>query len=190
MSKKNKTLAEMEELYGPAHYCVYMIMFPNTKVYIGCTGTEPWRRWGVKKQRNKDLMAAYEEFGKNNCDYFILEDSLREEEAYEREKYWIDFYDATNLENGYNSGCGGKKDVHYAERTIERDREKALNRSQESIEKLRLSMPHYPVICVETGRRYETSGLAEKEEKIFASHIRDVCRGLRKTAGGYHWIYA
>ena len=45
------------------------------------------------------------------------------------------------------------------------------------------------VICVETGTLY--SSATEVEEAIGVSHsnISKVLRGIRKTAGGYHWKY-
>lgn len=43
------------------------------------------------------------------------------------------------------------------------------------------------VKCVETGTVY--GGIAEAERKTGTRQISSVCRGARKTAGGYHWQY-
>lgn len=43
------------------------------------------------------------------------------------------------------------------------------------------------IMCIETGNTYSSSLAAEKELGIF--HIKDVCNGVRKTAGGFHWRY-
>lgn len=43
------------------------------------------------------------------------------------------------------------------------------------------------VKCIETGSVY--GGIAEAERKTGIRHISSVCRGARKTAGGYHWQY-
>lgn len=43
------------------------------------------------------------------------------------------------------------------------------------------------VKCIETGSVY--GGIAEAERKTGITHISIVCRGTRKTAGGYHWQY-
>ena len=182
----------MEELYGPAHYSIYMIMFPNLKVYIGCTGVEPWGRWRSTYRKNYDLVEAIARYGKKNLDYFILEDGLTEEEAYEREKYWIDFYDATNLENGYNSASGGKKNIAYAERSIERYRAGAKRQfsDPEQREKSRMAHVHFPVICIETGVKYESCYVAESMTKVPHANINLVCRKKRHTAGGLHWAFA
>ena len=191
-SKYDPTLKEMEEIYGPAHYSVYMIMFPNLKAYVGCTGIEPWRRWRGQRNLNKDIIEAYKKYGKENCSLFVLEDGLTEDEAYEREKYWIDFYDSRNIENGYNSQTGGLKGMVRSKRSIERYSKGAIKRYSDPAqrEKDRMAQIHYPVICVETGERFESAVLAERKMGIHNAGINKVCRHKCKTAGGYHWRFA
>ena len=190
-SKYDPTLKEMEEIYGPAHYSVYMIMFPNLKAYVGCTGTEPWRRWRGCKNLNADIIEAYKEYGKENCSLFVLEDGLTKEAAYEREKYWIEFYDSRNLENGYNCEQGGLRGFDYTDRSIERYSKGAIKQFSDPAqrEKVRMSKVHYPVICLETGERFESAVLAERKMGIHNAHINKVCRHERHTAGGYHWRF-
>lgn len=43
------------------------------------------------------------------------------------------------------------------------------------------------VKCIETNSVY--GGIAEAERQTGIGHISMVCRGARKTAGGYHWQY-
>lgn len=43
------------------------------------------------------------------------------------------------------------------------------------------------VRCVETGQIFESATIAAKEMNLCQSHISAVCRGERKTHGGYHW---
>ena len=43
------------------------------------------------------------------------------------------------------------------------------------------------VQCIETGTVY--GGIAEAERATGFGHISSVCRGIRETAGGYHWKY-
>lgn len=47
-----------------------------------------------------------------------------------------------------------------------------------------------PVRCVETGIIYASTHEASRELGIGQGNISTVCRGGRKTAGGYHWEYA
>ena len=44
-----------------------------------------------------------------------------------------------------------------------------------------------PVVCIETGVVYES--IKDAFEKTGIHHIYSVCKGNRKTAGGYHWEY-
>ena len=44
-------------------------------------------------------------------------------------------------------------------------------------------------LCVETGEVFDSTKEAERQTEINNHHIADVCRGERKTTGGYHWRY-
>ena len=47
-----------------------------------------------------------------------------------------------------------------------------------------------PILCVETGIVYLSAELAAKAiNQKHGSHIISCCKGIRKTAGGYHWQY-
>lgn len=55
---------------------------------------------------------------------------------------------------------------------------------------LATSRGHYkPVVCVETGIIYESIMSAGIFTNIDCSSISAVCKGKRKSAGGYHWRY-
>ncbi len=45
------------------------------------------------------------------------------------------------------------------------------------------------VICIETGKVYDSLLEASKECGCSKNHISDCCRGKRNTTGGYHWKY-
>lgn len=49
--------------------------------------------------------------------------------------------------------------------------------------------PKKPVICIETGKRYESSKIAALEYGTTADYIRKCCRGVMKQAGGKTWRY-
>ena len=47
-----------------------------------------------------------------------------------------------------------------------------------------------PVICVETGKRFNSIKEADGYLGYLGKgHIGDCCKGTRQTAGGYHWRY-
>lgn len=43
------------------------------------------------------------------------------------------------------------------------------------------------IICIETGIIYKNSVDAGEKLNIIPNNIRECCRGIRKTAGGFHW---
>ena len=45
------------------------------------------------------------------------------------------------------------------------------------------------VICLETGKVYNSMTNASKETNISLGNIQSVCLGRSKTAKGYHWRY-
>ena len=45
------------------------------------------------------------------------------------------------------------------------------------------------VRCIETGEVFKGPFEAQKKMGIGGSNIANVCKGMRKTAGGYHWEY-
>lgn len=65
---------------------------------------------------------------------------------------------------------------------------KGKKRTYESIEKQRKTISNI-VICIETMQEYIGTREAGKCMNIDPSCIAKVCRGERKTAGGFHWMY-
>lgn len=63
-----------------------------------------------------------------------------------------------------------------------------LVRSKEHIENNRRAK-FKAVICIETGEEFESIQLAEKSYNIAHGKIGEVCKGNRKTTGGYHWEF-
>lgn len=79
----------------------------NGKIYIG-QSVNIERRWRDHKVRSKNendiLYQEIREYGIDFFDFSILEECLQNE-LYEKEIYWINFYDSYN--NGYNKTLGG-----------------------------------------------------------------------------------
>lgn len=45
------------------------------------------------------------------------------------------------------------------------------------------------VVCIETNKIYTSIKEAAKDTNTFDGHITKVCKGERKTTGGFHWRY-
>lgn len=97
-------------------YCVYKHTSPSNKVYIGITFNIK-RRWydgnGYLHKRkdgkyNQPLFArAILKYGWDNFKHEIIADNLSKEQACELEKKYIQEYDSTNPQRGYNISFGG-----------------------------------------------------------------------------------
>lgn len=92
------------------HYCVYCLLFPNKKRYIGLTGKKPEHRWnnGEGYCYQTFVYNAIKKYGWDNIEHIILKDELTKLEAQELEKYYIDFYKTTDKNYGYNLTFGGE----------------------------------------------------------------------------------
>lgn len=75
----------------------------NNKIYIGKTINDRDDYFGSGLLINR----AIEKYGKENFSKEILEEVFSVETLNDREKYWIDEYNSTDLRIGYNIGKGG-----------------------------------------------------------------------------------
>ena len=89
---------------------IYKITFPNNKIYIGLSNNI-YRRMlehNTDFRNNLPIEKAIQKYGKIT-EFEILELIPPENRKLmiEREKYWINFYNSTNKEIGYNISSGG-----------------------------------------------------------------------------------
>ena len=95
---------------------IYMRISPSGKYYIGRTINKEADRWNehVRHANNSNssdgcwlLNQAIRKYGGNNFTVQILEDNITDfNKLQEREEYWIQYYDATNPDKGYNRSPG------------------------------------------------------------------------------------
>lgn len=189
----------------------------NNKMYIGCTYQNPpqlrWRHPSLYRSC-KTFYEAIQKYGWNNFEHIILEEGLYTlEYAYEREDYWINYYNTRNPEKGYNMNAGGYKCVSptMIEKSIEwmechpefgqehvskmhkwqkEHPNEMLKMCRENVKKA-INARKRPVINIETGNIYESATEASRQvEGTTQSKITMCCKGDRNTCGGYHWRYA
>lgn len=88
---------------------VYKHTSPNGKTYIGITSQEPERRWqnGYGYTTQQLFWRAIQKYGWNNFQHEILEENLTKEEAFQKERYYIDIFKSNQRECGYNTTSGG-----------------------------------------------------------------------------------
>lgn len=196
-------------------YTVYMHITPNNKKYIGITMNDPKIRWknGSGYLNNNHFSNAIKKYGWDNIKHLILFTNLSKEEAEQKEIELIAQYHTTNREYGYNIDNGGKTIGTHSEATREKlrlshqgkrpfihksEKEKELHRKRTIAkwedETTRKKMQEgiiknhgVKVVCVETGKVFNTLVEAGNYYNICCKHIGKCCKGERKTSGGYHW---
>lgn len=90
-------------------WTVYRHTFPNGKVYIGITKSNPKKRWdGGRGYAHSPRMAkAIAEYGWENVGHDILEEHTSKAEAEAAEIAYIAQYQSNDPEHGYNTESGG-----------------------------------------------------------------------------------
>ena len=151
----------------------------NGKIYIGQTCQKPEDRWDYGcgyKRHNLHFYNAIKKYGwKEGFSHEIIEQNIPTlEEANEKEKYWIAYYNCKEP-NGYNLTDGGNGSSGHPI-------------SEEA--KLKISIANgKPVRCLETGEVFHSAAEAARQLNIGRSHITQVCRGERSFANNLHWEF-
>lgn len=91
-------------------YTIYIHTFPNGKVYIGCTQQSLAVRYGYKGEgytHQGRMWNAIQDFGWDNIKHEVLDTTEDRNRASELEQYYINKYNSTDPEHGYNTRRGG-----------------------------------------------------------------------------------
>ena len=92
-------------------YCIYKHTSPSGKVYIGMTCQEPpEKRWhnGNGYKNNQYFNRAIQKYGWENFEHEIIFVDLSKEDAANKEKELIAYYQSNNRLYGYNISSGGE----------------------------------------------------------------------------------
>lgn len=147
--------------------------------------------------------SAITTYGWPNFEYSVLEDGLTKEEAYEREQYWIEYFDSVN--QGYNISIGGAgktgvsnqyseesknkiSEIHknhsVSEETKRIVSEKLKNRMDLSKRVLQFTMDG------QFKAEYPSINEASRQTEVNRKSIGFCCQGWYKSAGNYIWKFA
>lgn len=194
----------------------------NGKVYIGQSVSIEdrfvYHRWSLTNNRhsNQHLQNAWNKT-KGGFSFKVIE-YCDIKELDDREMYWINAYSSTDPEHGYNKTMGGDG-IRGLVRTREHGENiskslkgrigpmKGKHLSSEHRGKISEALRgntnmHYgkdnaastPVICIDTGRRFECAADAGRyygsASVTPGTNIRKCCLGLRPSAYGHKWKYA
>jgi group I intron endonuclease len=130
----------------PAIYLIYCL--GNQKSYVGQSKSVKKRfsdhRSNLKNQRhvNTHLQQAYDKYGADMFVFKVLEylEDTSPENLTIRETYWIDFFDSTNREKGFNkkeAGNAGRHNEETKQKISEIKKSKNLKHSDEARAKIK-----------------------------------------------------
>ena len=108
------------------YYIYKIINTTNNKVYIGKTYNITKRfNAHIKNAKNKVNRRLYDAINKYGIENFVIEqiEECSEQNANSREIYWIDFYNSTNKNFGYNMTNGGDGGNTYKNLSPEQKKE-------------------------------------------------------------------
>lgn len=95
----------------------------NGKVYVGQTKNslayrrdQHIRETRCKTHKNTYFHDAIQKYGEDNFEFSIIDTADTKEEADEKERYWIKYYNSTDKKCGYNLVTGGFRGGQYTER--------------------------------------------------------------------------
>lgn len=164
------------------NYCVYVhINKYNNKVYVGITSRKPQVRWqsGQGYKNNKHFYSAIQKYGWDSFQHEILYKFLTKEQACQKEKELIAYYNSNNSNYGYNQTIGGEGVTGAG----------GWKHTEET--KLKMSLGHKgkKVYCIELDKEFDNIGIAARETGANRQTISRCCNGTRKTSGGYHWEF-
>ena len=197
----------------------------NHKIYIGMTIREPQIRFEEHKRKafdknyygyNYPIYQAIRKYGINNFSFEIIYSTEDEKEIFDKEKYYIQFYDSVN--KGYNISLGGEGNSKYKTEDILKyweqgktcqeisdilgcqittvsNRLKGCGITQEDIIKrvslLQKKINADPILQFDLQdnfiKEWSSSKEIERTLGYSSNNIRSCCRGSLKTAYGYKW---
>lgn len=191
----------------------------NGKIYIGKTEFSIEKRFKEHcsdafrtEIGQRPLYAAMRKYGIEHFHISLIEETDNPEE---REIYWIE--KMRSFKYGYNATCGGdgKKYIDYDlvistyRKTLnQKTTSELLNIHVQTVRKIiKENIPNEVLTSEDASKKflsrsvakidpktgavlaiYSSVGEAERENNI-SKHIGAVCKGKRKTAGGFKWEY-
>ena len=191
----------------------------NDKVYIGQTSLTVQHRFKehCKKSRLEEMktIPLYNAMRKYGENHFFVEEIEETDDLFNREKYWIKFYNS--YENGYNATLGGEgnpkldydlivelyskyqnasevarqlnSDRHAICRVLKARGIEVLDPAEISRKKNSKTIGQYDKDTLELIAVYPSASEASRQIGKTAPHIIKCANGNRKTAYGYIWKY-
>lgn len=170
-------------VYDVPKWTVYEHITPSGKKYIGITGQVPKVRWqnGHGYERNPHMWAAIQKYGWNNIEHKILFSGLTKKAADIYEIEFIAVCQTTDRKYGYNMQKGGRYGL--AKSCYTDTIRKRMSESRTGKRMGRDNFKSKQVVCLNTGKHYDSILQAQKDTGINPSDIRECCVGNYQFAG-------
>lgn len=185
-----------KEYYGFIYLTTNKI---NGKRYIGKKNYDKKELWKNYLGSGIALKNAIKKYGKENFSKEIIEECKTRDLLNEREKYWIEKYNATNDDLFYNialGGDGGNVTIGYSEEMLKTLRENKRRGAKGIINQGKENPMAKSVICLNNGLIFDTTVMASKYGNTKDYCIQSCCRGRSETAGvsketkeRFQWAY-
>lgn len=102
------------------HYKIYKLTAPDNRVYIGMTGkkylSSRWCR-GEGYSECPSIYNAVAQYGWDSFKREVIDETDDEQSAFEKERFWVQYYRSNNPVYGFNLREGGKSGYSLAEST-------------------------------------------------------------------------
>ncbi len=159
----------------------------NGKLYIGQTRCQDLtRRWtgGHGYEGCPHFYAAIQKYGWNNFSHNILRTGLTKSEADEYEKIYINFFDTTNPNFGYNIREGG----HHSGTLSAEGRQRIVERFSGANSPIAKKVAVFSCDGVKLGE-YDTVTAAAKAYGTTTGSVSDICSCKEGSLKGYLFFF-
>ena len=182
-------------------YCISNLI--NNKKYIG-QSIDIYRRWAQEKKLkrlNEHLLRSMQKHGINNFKFEILV-VCQPDQLNDLEKYYIELYNTTDPDYGYNKTFGGDSAYHRVYRPMSQSQKDKISKAnkgrkptQQELENLRESKPNREkskkaVFCYENSKVYDSCKSAAIELNLNVDGVRRCASKKLVSTNGYHFCLA
>jgi len=165
-------------------FILYVLSFPNGKLYFGITsgGFKKRMREHKHKENSGDktrLGRAIKKYGWENVEKRILHESLSTDNAYELEKMYIKDYNTTNSQFGYNLCMGGRTNVGYKHPNISvYTKEQIAKRSKKCSDTKKKNAAFYRAISSDNATIYSVTAKNTITDEIIEFKNASICEDV------------
>lgn len=169
----------------------------NNKRYIGQTTRtlkDRMRDHIAASKRDKNVSFRFYDdlikYGEENFEWNILEECIDKEDLDNKESYWIEYYDTTDPDAGYNQK-GGAANPFLTDEIKKKIGDAQIGPKNHMYGiKGKDNASSKPIIDLFTGKTFEcVSDFCRKHPEFQLSKVCAVCRGDRKTTRGHMFRY-